>query len=215
VPAKSRAAVSLLRDLSDAGEKTVCWSTFVTNLDQFTQLVQTELGIPCFQVDGRVPSADDPVYDSESPGVVPAADLGTRERIIERFLDISGPAVLITNPSSCSESISLHRSCRNAIYLDRTYDCAQFLQSIDRIHRLGLPADAHVRIHILLATLDGRPTIDGLVDASIGRKEAVMKHLLEGAELSPVHLAENPLDNAQGDEEDLAELIRLLLGEGP
>jgi hypothetical protein len=119
----------------------------------------------------------------------------------------------VTNPASCSESISLHRGCHNAIYLDRTYDCAQFLQSIDRIHRLGLPPEVTVQIHILLATVNGSPTVDHLVDASLLAKEAVMRELLEGAELRPLEQSADPADDAEGTEQDLAALLRYLLGE--
>jgi hypothetical protein len=122
--------------------------------------------------------------------------------------------VLVTNPASCSESISLHSSCHNAIYLDRTYDCALFLQSIDRIHRLGLPPDAKVTIHILRATFGGGPTIDHLVDASLQAKDARMRLLLEGANLGPISLSDDPSVDAEGNEEDLETLLRYLLGEG-
>jgi hypothetical protein len=123
--------------------------------------------------------------------------------------------VLVTNPASCSESISLHSSCHNAIYLDRTYDCALFLQSIDRIHRLGLAPDVTVTVHILLATIDGGPTIDSLVDDALERKDAQMRQLLEGSDLAPIELSENPLDDADGDEADLGQLLRYLIGEVP
>lgn len=213
VPAKSLAALDLLSRISAEGGKTVCWSNFVGNLDQFSELVRDRLGIPCFQIDGRVPAGDD-AGDDQSGIVRPNPDdTDTRERIIERFLNIDGAAVLVTNPASCSESISLHRSCHNAIYLDRTYDCAQFLQSIDRIHRLGLPSDITVEIHILLATDDQRPSIDHLVDASLLEKEAVMLELLEGAEVRPLRQNDDPAADAEGTDQDLAALLRYLLGE--
>jgi SNF2 family DNA or RNA helicase len=43
-----------------------------------------------------------------------------------------------------SESVSLHinenkkRVCSHAIYLDRNYNAAQYVQSMDRIHRVGM-----------------------------------------------------------------------------
>ena len=67
---------------------------------------------------------------------------------------------------------------------------ALFLQSVDRIHRLGLPPDAHVEVHLLLATLDGQPTIDHLVDAALNRKQARMQTLLEGAEITPLGVSD-------------------------
>ena len=45
--------------------------------------------------------------------------------------------VIIANPQACSEAISLHKDCNNSIYYDLSYDCAQYLQSLDRIHRVG------------------------------------------------------------------------------
>jgi hypothetical protein len=213
VPAKSEAGIRMLADISSQGGKTVCWSNFIGNLDQFSALVRARLGLPCFQVDGRVPTGDDPTEDGLGNRRTNPEDIDTRERIIERFLATKGPAVLVANPASCSESISLHRSCHNAIYLDRTFDCAQYLQSIDRIHRLGLEPDVSVQIHLLLATLHGEPTVDHLVDASLLAKEARMRELLEGADLQAIAMSADPSVDAEGTSEDLAALLRYLLGE--
>jgi SNF2 family DNA or RNA helicase len=214
LPAKSVAALDFVRSIIERQEKVVCWSNFVANLDHFRRLVRERLGVRCFQIDGRVPAGTDALRDDPNEGRERPGEDDTREAIIQRFLTCEGPAVLVTNPASCSESISLHRSCHNAIYLDRTYDCALFLQSIDRIHRLGLPPDTNVTIHILLATLDGGPTIDHLVDASLRTKDARMRLLLEGANLGPISLSDDPSVDAEGNEQDLAELLRYLLGEG-
>lgn len=213
LPAKSMAALDLVRSIMERQEKVVCWSNFVANLDHFRRLVHEQLGIPCFQIDGRVPAGTDALHDDPNEGREHPGDEDTREEIIQRFLTSKGPALLVTNPASCSESISLHSSCHNAIYLDRTYDCALFLQSIDRIHRLGLPPGTRVRIHILLATFNGGPTIDHLVDASLQAKDARMRLLLEGANLDPISLSNDPSVDAEGDKEDLEVLLRYLLGE--
>ena len=45
--------------------------------------------------------------------------------------------IVVGNPKACSESISLHKACHNAIYYDQNYNAAEFLQSLDRIHRVG------------------------------------------------------------------------------
>lgn len=213
VPAKSEAALVLLAEIAAGGGKAVCWSNFVGNLDQFSALVRGRLNLPCFQIDGRVPAGDEPLDDRPQAARSNPADVDTRERVIERFLGTNGAAVLVANPASCSESISLHRSCHNAIYLDRTFDCAQFLQSIDRIHRLGLSPETSVRIHILRATIEGDPTIDHLVDSSLQAKESVMRELLEGAELRAMETSADPAKDADGTAEDLAAVLRYLLGE--
>ena len=206
-PAKSIAAIDLVRTLTTEGDKIVCWSNFIRNLDSFRKLLRVELALPTFQVDGRVPTSDDPGQDRDGGGV---HEDDSREERIERFLNTDGPAVLVTNPATSSESISLHRGCRHAVYLDRTYDAALFLQSIDRIHRLGLPADADVTIHILRATIDGEETIDHLVDASLREKQAAMQELLEGAEVHPLH---QDAANHEGNRSDLERLLRYLIGE--
>lgn len=212
-PAKSLAALRLIRTIASGDGKVVCWSNFIGNLDHFARMARAEFNFPILQIDGRVPAGQDGLHTDGLSRDDRAGETDTRERIIERFLEHEGPAVLVTNPASCSESISLHSSCHNAIYLDRTYDCALFLQSIDRIHRLGLSPDVTVDIHLLVANLDGRSTIDGLVAASLEAKATRMKQLLEGAEVAPVGLSEDPAVDAEGTKEDLEELVRFLLGE--
>lgn len=206
-PAKSKAAYKIIQGLVEEGEKVVCWSNFVRNLDSFNELLRRELGIPVFQVDGRVPAADDPVQDRFGGDV---SEDDSRERRIEQFLCVDGPAALVTNPATSSESISLHRACHNAIYLDRTYDAALYFQSIDRIHRLGLPKDAEVNIHILQATIGDSRTIDHLVSASLLSKQRAMEELLGGAEIHPLH---QDAAEPEGSSADLEQLIRYLVGE--
>lgn len=212
-PVKFEASLAIIDSIVASGGKVVCWSNFISNLDQFAKYVRDQLSVPVFQVDGRIPVGDETEFDAPSLGERLPQEIETREGIIARFLSEAGAAVLVTNPASCSESISLHHGCHNAIYLDRTYDGALFLQSVDRIHRLGLSPDARVSIHIIRSTIDGRPTIDHLVEASLQRKEGQMRRLLEGAELAPLAQPVTPSIAADGDEEDLEKLLRFLLGE--
>ena len=206
-PAKSVFALKLVEDLKEEGRKVVCWSNFVRNLDNFGDLLRHELGMPVFQVDGRVPASDDPLQEGHGSD---NSEDDSRERRIEQFLRIDCPAALVTNPATSSESISLHRACHHAIYLDRTYDAALFFQSIDRIHRLGLPPDVEVVIHILQATIGGESTIDHLVDTSLLDKQETMEELLCGAEVHP--LFQGPTDS-EGSRVDLEQLLRYLIGE--
>ncbi len=212
-PAKFKPALGIITRIASDGGKVVCWSNFISNLDQFAEYVRERLVVPVFQVDGRIPIGDESEYDASDCSDRDFRELETRESIIANFLNESDSAVLVANPASCSESISLHHSCHNAIYLDRTYDGALYWQSIDRIHRLGLHPETEVSVHIISSTIDGRPTIDGLVELSLQRKEGRMRRLLEGAELAPLA---QPLDagsSADGDEEDLEHLLRFLMGE--
>lgn len=93
-------------------------------------------------------------------------------------------------------------------------DCARWLQSIDRIHQLGLPKGVKVQIHAPKATLDGSTTIDELVNLALLRKEARMKALLNDAELRGAGFdQQDTLTAAEGSGEDLEALLRYLLGE--
>jgi SNF2 family DNA or RNA helicase len=204
-PAKFVAAGGIVNRLG-ADEKCVVWSNFVRNLDQFARYARETLDVTVFQVDGRVAARSQGI---ESLDELPDDD-ESRETVIARFLSHRGKALLVTNPASCSESISLHRSCRNAIYLDRNYDCAQWLQSIDRIHRLGLPPDAQVCVYVLRALADGQLTVDDLVQSSLAAKESRMLQLLQGAALEPIE--EGP-EAAEGTLDDLRDLLAYLLGQ--
>jgi SNF2 family DNA or RNA helicase len=206
LPTKFRWALEKLEELSIAGNKCVVWTNFVRNVDQFTALARERIGVPVYSVDGRVVSSDDDGPSDELDE--------TRERRIDLFLQEEGSSILVANPAACGESISLHSHCHTAIYLDRTYDCARWLQSIDRIHRLGLPEDVIVEIHLPETVVDGTPTIDGLIEAALTQKAVAMSMLLEGAELRGAQApGQDSLAVAQGSYEDLDALLRYLLGE--
>jgi len=205
---KFRWGLDYLRALreQDPPQKCVVWTSFVRNIEQFAECIERELGGPVFKIHGGVPAAEE--------GEIGDQDEETREQRIDAFLTTEGFGVLLANPAACAESISLHSSCHRALYLDRTYDCARWLQSIDRIHRLGLPLGANVQIQVPIAQSDGASAIDSLVDGSLSRKAARMQALLEGGELEPEELGDrDTLDAAQGAAEDLEEVLRYLLGE--
>ena len=62
----------------------------------------------------------------------------TRKWKIKKFKDPnSNCKVLVANYASCAEGISLHKICHDAVYVDRSFQADQYLQSEDRISRLG------------------------------------------------------------------------------
>jgi SNF2 family DNA or RNA helicase len=80
----------------------------------------------------------------------------SREELIRSFRNDPECRVLIANPAACAESISLHTVCHHAVYLDRSFNCAHYLQSLDRIHRLGLPKETTTSYYLLIATVHAR-----------------------------------------------------------
>ena len=151
------------RELAKAGRKVVIWSTFVGNVELIAQRL-ADLGADF--IHGAVEAGSDTEED-------------TREGKIRRFHLDPGAFVLVANPAACAESISLHTVCHDAIYLDRSYNAAQYLQSEDRIHRLGLPPETKTNVEVVVCP----DSIDEMVDVSLKRKVATMARILDDSSL--------------------------------
>src|SRR5215472_7504206 len=138
-PAKFTAVQNLVNKIlnEDETNRIVIWCVFVANLFAIHELLARS-GISARILYGGTPTETD---DAES-------DIETREKIVEEFQSPkSSFRVVVANPFAVGESISLHRTCRHAIYVERNFNAAAFLQSKDRIHRYGLPADAKVNYY--------------------------------------------------------------------
>ena len=116
--------VELLQTLNQEGEKVVIWATFVRTLQRIKRECDST------NLESRIIYGGTPLEDG--------MEEDSRETIIEAFKSAeSGLDILIANPAACAESVSLHKTCSNAIYYDLSYNCAEYLQSLDRIHRVG------------------------------------------------------------------------------
>ena len=119
--------------------------------------------------------------------------------------------VLIANPAAASEGLSLHTVAHEAIYVDRTYNAAHFLQSIDRIHRLGLDVNETTNITILQsATPQGVLSIDNSVSRRLRRKVSDLNDLLNDSDLREIMMAEDDAPLPYDDDvtrDDIADLI--------
>jgi len=126
---KLEALTDIVLSLRQQDQKVLIWSNFVGTLKLIKKHFNN-LGERAELIYGKTPiRKDDQLQISEEK---------TREDIRDEFLDIkSGLDILIANPAACAESISLHKSCFHAIYYDLSYNAAQYLQSLDRIHRVG------------------------------------------------------------------------------
>ena len=82
--------------------------------------------------------------------------------------------VVIANPFSVSESISLHKACHNAVYLERDYNAANFLQSKDRIHRVGLPKGAETNYYYFVSERSIDSVINERLDLKVKRMEKII-----------------------------------------
>ena len=156
-----RRVVSVMRQ---EGLKIVIWSNFVQTLKLLKRVLEQD-GDRVELIFGEVPT--------EASG---ETDELTREQIIREFVKESGGVeILIANPAACAESISLHKSCSHAIYYDLSYNCAQYLQSLDRIHRVGGSETKVAHYQFLLY----ENSLDGDILGSVRRKAANMSAVID------------------------------------
>lgn len=183
-----------VRHVAGTGQKVLVWSSFVRNVEYIANRL-SDLG--AVYIHGGVDAGDED--DDES-----------REGKIRLFHDNKNVRVMVANPAAASEGISLHRICHFAIYLDRTFNAAHYLQSEDRIHRIGLkPTDKTI---VEIVECEG--TIDETVRHRLGFKVAAMAAALNDTSLSIDPVPMDPLDLENPDEAvgmsegDVLELLR-------
>lgn len=162
--AKLEYVIKRTRQLVNQGEKVLIWSTFVDNIEILNTRLK-DLGADF--IHGGVDSGQED-------------DSDTREFKIKKFHDDKNSMVLIANPAAASEGISLHKVCHHAIYLDRNYNAAQFLQSVDRIHRFGLSKEIETNIEIVVC----QDSIDDSVRRRLSYKIENMANVLNDPSLS-------------------------------
>ena len=118
---------------------------------------------------------------------------------------------MIANPAAAGEGISLHTVCHDAIYLDRSYVSTHYLQSIDRIHRLGLAPDVETNIYIYQTKA---PVGLGSIDLSVSRRLAAklrnLEQLLEDADLHQLALDEETADDPVDYDVQMQDLVDLV-----
>lgn len=190
-PSKFLALVKLLQTNREAGRKTLVWSNFVRNLELLRSLL--EVFSPAV-IHGGVPSL--------------ASGAGaeyTREGELERFRRDPDCWVLLANPAALGEGVSLHSACHDAIYLERTFNAGQYLQSLDRIHRLGLPPDVTTRVTFLITP----ETIDTVVSDRVQQKAAQMGEMLDDADIITLALPDEEDVGAPFDVADRADVAAL------
>ncbi|MBK9636721.1 MAG: DEAD/DEAH box helicase [Bacteroidetes bacterium] len=162
----------------DKKNKIVIWSSFVRNIVILEKLFKEYDPVSIY---GAIPSGSD---DDEEK----------REGRIRKFHESSSCRIIVANPQACGEGISLHKVCHNAIYLDRTFNAAHFLQSVDRIHRLGLSNEIDTNVEILVS----KETIDEVLIRRLNEKIENMGQVLNDKYLTS--LAYDPFDIRLEDE---------------
>lgn len=164
-PAKFNYLSEKLEELKKNKEKVVIWTNFIGTIEKIEEYITRNLNLYCKCIYGKTPIAQTTISDE-----------CTREQIRDEFVnEKSGLDILIANPAACAESISLHKTCHNAIYYDLSYNCAQYLQSLDRIHRVGGSETVEANYYFL----QYKKSIDQDVLLSLRRKAKKMYQIID------------------------------------
>lgn len=201
--AKLTSVMDHARTLARGGEKVVIWTIFTDTIRSIASALADLNPVVLY---GGVSSGSE-------------LDPNTREGRVRRFHIDPNCRAFIANPAAAGEGISLHTVCHNAIYADRSYVSTHYLQSVDRIHRLGLKPGQETNIFIYRSKA---PPEIGSIDLSVSRrlteKIRMMQRLLDDPDLHEIALDEEEADDPIDYDitpDDLIDLIQELEGKAP
>lgn len=174
--AKSAACLELVERLVEQGKSVIVWCIFRQSI---TNVVRELVGrgITALSITG-------------------STDLEARGRIVDDFK--SGRInVLVTNPHTLAESVSLHSVCHDAVYFECSYNLVHLLQSKDRIHRLGLSRQQYTQYHFLRSVyvrFGDAWSLDRNIYERLQYKERVMLDSIDRGFLEPGYSDERDLE---------------------
>lgn len=175
-PGKFQKCVELAASLAEQGKPAIIWCIFIDSIHRLSAELERR-GIRCRCVYGEVP-------------------LEERQQILADFR--SGKIqVLLTNPHTLAESVSLHSVCHDAIYFEYSYNLVHLLQSKDRIHRLGLPEGQYTQYYYLeteYRTDDGPWSMDRAIYDRLREKERIMLDAIDHHVLEAMPTSEEDLE---------------------
>lgn len=165
ITTKTKHCIEVVSELVSSGKSVVIWCIFRGSIVNLENLLK-ERGIKCEVIDGTIAIND-------RPGIID--DFKKKEF-----------SVLITNPHTLAESVSLHTVCHDTIYFEYSYNLVHLLQSKDRIHRLGLSPNQYTQHRFLMTDYvhDGQSvSLDEQIYARLRYKEDLMMDAIESGRL--------------------------------
>lgn len=182
VPNKFRATKELADKIITGGGKLLIWCEFVGTCTDLSNYLSAS-GIKNAILYGQTPQEE-------------------REQIIDAFHDADSDfRVVIANPHAVGESISLHKACHNALYLEQGYNAGTYMQSKDRIHRVGLAPTEVTNYYFF----QSQYSVDSIIHDRVNTKE---KRMLEIIEREEIPLLANNADFLEDTEDDIKAIIR-------
>ena len=171
--------------------KVIVWTIHISNMLDLQDYLYSQ-NIQSERLCGDVPNEEDDIDEN----------IITREKIIRDFHRKDCPyKVIIANPFAVGESISLHKACHNAIYLEKNFNAAMYMQSKDRIHRVGLEKDDKINYYYFLS----KNSVDEVVHKRVLEKEKRMLDIIESEEIP---LLSMNADDTNEDYNDIQAIIK-------
>lgn len=164
---KFNRGIELVKQLCNENKQVIVWGIFIKTLNNISEQLNN-LGISNKIVSGSVSQEE-------------------RDEIIRAFKN-KEIQVLITNPHTLAESVSLHKTCHDAVYFEYSFNLTHMLQSRDRINRLGLSQDDYTQYYYLVLKNDDyyNDSIDLKTLKRLDEKEKIMIESIEGTHLSRI-----------------------------
>lgn len=114
-PAKFLELDEIVRELvHEQGQKLVVWTNYLGNV---AELCERYKGYGAHPFSGEVSAAD-------------------RERTVRAFQEDEAPKILVAVPAAGGVGITL-TAAQTAVYIDKTWNAEHWMQSVDRLHRIG------------------------------------------------------------------------------
>lgn len=176
VTSKMNTCINQIRNLVGQGKKVIVWCIFKNSIINIQNLLDKQ-GIKSRCIYGEI-------------------ELSNRILAIDEFKD-GKFEVLITNPHTLAESVSLHSVCHDAVYFEYSYNLVHLLQSKDRIHRLGLPDNQYTQYYYMqdIFKHNGREfSIDEQVYNRLMEKEKIMLDAIDNNKLEEVTSIQEDLE---------------------
>ena len=180
ITTKKRACIEATKHLVAEGKTVIIWCYFKDSIKSIQSLLAM-VGIDAKVIYGEV-------------------ELEDRLSLIEDFKE-GQFQVLITNPHTLAESVSLHSICHDAIYFEYSYNLVHLLQSKDRIHRLGLPEEQYTQYYFMqsIYQYEGDYSFDLKIYNRLKEKEQIMLDAIDNQVLEKVYTTEEDLKAIFGD----------------
>lgn len=182
IPPRLIRLLSLTKSLLDNNQKVIIWCEFIDTCERVSEYLKAN-GIKNNILYGKTSQED-------------------RETIISAFKDPTNSdfKVVVANPHAVGESISLHKACHNAIYYEMGFNAGVYMQSKDRIHRVGLPKDCETNYYFIQST----DSVDSNIYDCVLAKEEKMIKIIENEEIP---LISNNIEFENDPDEDDIKLI--------